>query len=132
MAAAETTGSATELPLVPMHDDALAAPATELSLLQSNPRTAPAAGRWEIQVEFKNNMWWAMPEDLSNSILEESRNGSQQVSFIWDWHNSRRGSYQINGQETTINRYVIDFTTMRQRNIDNDRTRRVKVVFILG
>ena len=131
MAAAEMTRSATEQPLVPMGDETLAAPATEEGLLQSNPRTAPAAWQWEIQVEFKNNMWWAMPQDLSNSILEEWRNGSQQVSFIWDWHNSLRGSYQPNGQETIIDRYIIDFTTMKQRNLDNDRTQQTKVVVVI-
>jgi len=87
--------------------------------------------KYEIHVDFNKGMWWAMPHDLSDSILEEWFNGSQQVSFIWDWKESCRGSWQSDGAETSINRYIIDFDTMFQRNIDNERTRKVKVVCIL-
>ena len=87
--------------------------------------------KWEIHVEFNNGMWWAMPHDLSNGILQWWSNGSQQVSFIWDWQGTRQGSYQPNGENTSINRYIIDFDTMYQRNLDNGRTRKVKVVFVL-
>ena len=87
--------------------------------------------KYEIHVDFNKGMWWAIPHDLSDPILEEWLNGSQQVSFIWDWKESRRGSWQSDGAETSINRYIIDFDTMFQRNIDNERTRKVKVVCIL-
>ena len=86
---------------------------------------------WEIHVDFNNDMWWAMPHELSDSILEKWTNGAQQVSFIWDWQATRKGSYQPNGTDTSINRYIIDFDTMHQRNIDNDSTRKVKVVCVL-
>ena len=87
--------------------------------------------KWEIHVDFHKNMWWAMPHELSDSILEKWTNGARQVSFIWDWASSRKGSYQPNGADTSINRYIIDFDTMLQRNIDNDRYRKVKVVCVL-
>ena len=87
--------------------------------------------RLEIHVEFNNDMWWAMPHELSDSILEQWTHGAQRVSFIWDWQATRKGSYQPNGAETSINRYIIDFDTMYQRNVDNDRTRKVKVVCVL-
>ena len=86
----------------------------------------------EIHVDFNNGMWWAMPHFLSDPILEEWRNGAHQVSFIWDWKNQRRGSYVTpDGEYTSINRYVIDFDTMYQRNTDSGSTRRVKVVCLL-
>ena len=96
-------------------------------LLQSNPMLSPP---WEIHVDFNNGMWWAMPHDLSNAMLQQWSNGAQQVSFIWDWQATRQGSYQPNGENTSINRYIIDFDTMYQRNLDNGRTRKVKVVFV--
>ena len=85
----------------------------------------------EIQVAFNNGMWWAMPHDLSDSILDQWFHGAQQVSFVWDWGETRQGSYRPNGADTSINRCIIDFDTMHQRNTDNDRTRRVKVVCVL-
>ena len=82
-------------------------------------------------VDFNNDMWWAMPHELSDSILEKWTNGAQQVSFIWDWKAARKGSYQPDGAETSINRYIIDFDTMYQRNVDNNRMPKIKVVGVL-
>ena len=87
--------------------------------------------QWEIHVEFDNGMWWAMPHDLSDPIVNEWMKGAQQVSFVWDWGKTRKGSYRPDGAETSHNRYIIDFDSMQQRNIDNDRTRTVKVVAVL-
>ena len=116
------TGSATEQPN-PARDSSLALPA--------GPTVSYLRGAWEIQVDFNNDYWWAMPQELSDSILEQWTHGAQQVSFIWDWKNARRGSFQPCGAETSISRYIIDFDTMQQRNMDNNRTRKVKVVAVL-
>ena len=136
---AEMTRSATEQPDVAM-DSSLAVPAGPACPTGStgpvyamNLGTLPLVTqmKWEIHVDFNNDMWWAMPHELSDSILEKWTNGAQQVSFIWDWQATRKGSYQPNGADTSINRYIIDFETMHQRNVDNDRTRKVKVVCVL-
>ena len=87
--------------------------------------------KWEFRVDFNNGMWWAMPHDLFDPILDQWINGTQQVSFVWDWEETRRGSYRPDGAETSLNRYIIDFDIIRQRNLDNDRTRIVKVVCVL-
>ena len=94
------------------------------------PETVPISALL-IQVAFNNGMWWTMPQELSTGILAEWRDGAQQVSFVWDWQTSREGSYAPDGATTSLNRYLIDFTTMHQRNIDNDRTRRVRVVHVV-
>ena len=133
------TGSATEQSDVAM-DSSLAVPAGRARQIDStgsvhamNLGTLPSVSQlqWEIHVDFNNDMWWAMPHELSDSILEKWTNGAQQVSFIWDWQATRKGSYQPNGADTSINRYIIDFDTMHQRNVDNNRTRKVKVVCVL-
>ena len=85
----------------------------------------------EIHVEFNNGMWWVIPDELADGILNQWMHGAKQVSFVWDWQGTRTGSFQCNGKETSFNRYIIDFQTMQQRNIDNDRTRRVKVICVL-
>ena len=148
MAGAERTRSATEQPDVDM-DSSLAVPAgppgpTGSATEQTNPArdsslAVPAGptvstgpqSKWEIQVSFNNDMWWAMPQELSDSILEQWTHGAQQVSFIWDWKATRLGSYKPGGAQTSINRYMIDFDTMYQRNLDNNRMRKVKVVCVL-
>ena len=143
MAEAEMTRSATEQPDIAM--DFIVSRTTD-QLLQSTGTTGPVSAmnlgtlplvtqmKWEIHVDFNNinnGMWWAMPHELSDSILEQWTSGAQQVSFIWDWQATRKGSYQPDGEDTSINRYIIDFDTMHQRNVDNDRTRKVKVVCVL-
>ena len=89
---AEMTRSATEQPDVAM-DSSLAVPAGPACPTGSigpvyamNLGTLPLVTqlKWEIHVDFNNDMWWAMPHELSDSILEKWTNGAQQVSFIWD------------------------------------------------
>ena len=116
----DPTGSATEQP-----DPAMGS-------VPTSPWEIPVTQlKREIHVDFNNDMWWAMPHELSDPILQEWQRGAQQVSFIWDWKNARRGSFQPCGAETSISRYIIDFDTMQQRNMDNNRTRKVKVVAVL-
>ena len=125
MALAVTTRSATEQPDVTVP----AGPAVTLG--QTALGQTVAQMQWEIHVEFNNGMWWVMPHDLSDGILNQGLNGAQQVSFVWNWEGTRQGSYRPDGAETSVNRYIIDFDIMQQRNIDNNRTRRVKVVCVL-
>ena len=136
MAAAEITRSATEQPDVNM--DCIVSQLTCLAnclpvSATAQPDLAMDSGmaKLEIHVSFNNDMWWAMPHELSDPILQQWTHGAQQVSFIWDWKAARKGSYQPDGAETSINRYIIDFDTMYQRNTDNDRMRQVKVVSVL-
>ena len=99
MAGAEMTRSATEQPDVAM-DSSLAVPAGPAGPAANSVRSLQAANRWltqmkwEIHVDFNNDMWWAMPHELSDSIVEKWINGAHQVSFIWDWQATRKGSYQ--------------------------------------
>ena len=143
MAKAEMTGSATEQPDVDM-DFSFAHPAGQPGPTGSateQPDTGPARPpdamshgtlKWVIQVSFNNDMWWAMPHELSDPILQQWHHGAQTVSFVWDWETTRKGSYAPDGEETSISRYIIDFDKMEQRNLDNGRTRKVQVVGVLS
>ena len=86
--------------------------------------------QWEILMEFNDSMWWMMPHELSGPIVENWRDGCQQSSYVWPWHGTRQRSYQPRGAPSDISRYVIDFTTMQQRNIDNGRTRNIRIVYV--
>ena len=121
MADAKMTWSATEQPLVAM-ESRLTAPARPALLTPM---------KWEIHVDFNNGMWWAMPHELSDAILEEWYSGANRVSYVWDWQHTRKGSYRPNGADTSINRYILDFETMQQRNIDNGCTRKIQVACVI-
>ena len=92
----------------------------------------PRQGKLEIHVKFNNNMWWAMPHELSDGLLQHLHRGNDPAFYVWDWQGERAGSYQENGEETNYNRYRVDFAAMCQRNIDNDRTRTIKIVEVLA
>ena len=90
------------------------------------PRRLPV-----IEVAFNNGMWWSMPQFLSQKIHEVYVHGNNAV-YTWDWGSKRWGSYvDPEGQNTTINRYTIDFEEMLQTNIDNNRQRSVRWVWVL-
>ena len=82
-----------------------------------------------FEVAFNNNMWWSIPADMSQRMYENYKN-NEDVSYTWDWGNSRYGSWAPEGELTSINRYVIDFNAWEQRNIDNDRRRSVRLVWV--
>ena len=112
MAGAEVTRSVTEQPDIAM-DSSLAAPTGPTrqsdstgSVHAMNLGTLPSVTqlKWEIHVDFNNGMWWAMPHDLSDPILDQRINGALQVSFVWDWEETRRGSYRPDGADTSLNR----------------------------
>ena len=82
-----------------------------------------------FEVAFKNGMWWSIPADISQEMYEKYKN-NEDVAYTWDWGNSRYGSWEPDGEMTSINRYVIDFQTWEQRNLDNDRRRSVRLVWV--
>ena len=116
-------GDATEQSGHPMScDGSPALPLPESSLL----------GELLLEVEFDNGMSWTMPQELSTSILQEWHGGAQQVTFVWGWQDSCMVSYTTpEGEATTYNRCAIDFTTMYQRNIDNQRNRKVGIAYVV-
>ena len=98
----------------------------------ANAVLQPPDGNFEIHVEMNNQMWWAMPRDLSDGLLRLWRNGENNVAYVWDWEGTRPGSYLTpDGEQTAYNRYTIDFTTMQQRNSDRPRVRAIKIVRVV-
>jgi hypothetical protein len=82
-----------------------------------------------FEVAFRNGMWWSMPEELSKQLYEKYM-GDEDASYIWDWGETRPGSWKPDNEETSINLYVVDFVAMEQRNTDNDRRRSVRLVWV--
>ena len=91
---------------------------------------ARAPPRKIIEVDHGRDMWWSLPDGLSADIIAQDEQGLD-VTFIWDWgENGRTGSWQPEGQPTSISRYHLNFTTMVQTNIDNGRKRDFRVVTV--
>ena len=83
-----------------------------------------------LEVAFPNDMWWSLPPFLSQKIYDVYVHGNN-AAYTWDWGNKRHGSYvDPEGQSTSINRYTIDFDEMLQTNIDNNRKRSVRWVWV--
>ena len=82
-----------------------------------------------LEVAHPNDMWWSMPPWLSQPIYDHYARGNN-VSYTWNWGDKRNGSWSPEGQTTAINRYMIDFKEMLQTNIDNNRKRSVRWIWI--
>ena len=81
-----------------------------------------------LEVAYPHNMWWSLPPEISQRLYDEYIRGND-ASYIWDWGNTRSGSWSPEGKPTTINRYTIDFRTMVQTNSDNKRKRTARWVW---
>ena len=83
-----------------------------------------------VEVAFAHDKWWSVPEDMSRGLCDQMLQG-QDACYTWDWgEGNRNGSWKPDGEETHINRYVIDFVNMIQTNIDNNRKRSVRIVWL--
>ena len=125
------SGKAKGLITVGVSSSSAARPATTMSICDSEPTPWPM---WErhipiFEVAFRQGMWWSISADLSQQIYDKYTN-NEDVVYTWDWGNKRAGSYQANGQETSLNRYMIDFQLWQQRNLDNNRLRSVRLVWV--
>ena len=81
-----------------------------------------------FEVAFRDGMWWSIPVEMSQQIYHKYTN-NEDVVYTWDWGDARAGSWQADGEETSINRYKIDFQAWEQHNLDNDRRRAVRLVW---
>ena len=100
----------------------------------SSPATQPpnSAGQHVIpifEVAMRNGMWWSIPVSISTILYEKCTNNVD-AGYTWDWGDTRSGSWRPDGEETSINRYVIDFRAWEQRNIDNNRRRSVCLAWV--
>ncbi len=82
-------------------------------------------------VAFPQDKWWAIPREMSLQLQGHRDAGSEQAGCTWDWGDTRSGSWRPDGEVTRINRYLIDFRTMTQRNLDNNRKRTVQLAWKL-
>ena len=83
-----------------------------------------------IEIAFKNGMWWALPQEMSQALYDKYLANETDIGYTWDWGDSRSGSWKHDDEETSINRYLIDFEAGLQRNIDNNRHRTMRVVWV--
>ena len=83
-----------------------------------------------IEVAFKNGMWWPIPQEMSQRLYDKYRAGEEDIGYTWDWGTERSGSWKLDDEETSINRYLLDFEAGIQRNIDNNRHRTMRIVWV--
>ena len=82
-----------------------------------------------IEVAFKNDMWWSIPQEMSQGLYEKHLQG-ENAGYTWDWGETRAGSWVNDNQDTSLNRYVIDFDAMVQKYIDNGRLRTIRIAWL--
>ena len=83
-----------------------------------------------IEIAHGEGMWWSLSAGLSRQLLDTHLAGAVLVSFVWDWHEKRAGSYRLEGKKTTISRYLLDFNTFKQTNTDNHRARSFRIIWV--
>ena len=103
-------------------DDAAPMPPTQILKRGENdaPPGVDLRKFLELHVQDTNGMWWPMPLDLSDRLLEGWCSGETlPVLYAGDWEGARAC-------------YVIDFATMRQRKFQPKCEYRIKIVEVLA
>ena len=83
-----------------------------------------------VTEHVRNGKWWSIPLEMSSQLYEKYVQDQDAVN-TWDWgEGGRIGSWTPDGEETNINRYKIDFVNCVQVNLDNQRKRSIRVVWV--
>ena len=96
--------------------------ATEQS--EEEPRLIPI-----IEVAFSKDYWWSIPKEKSADIYRQFEAGKD-PTYTWDFGGARKGGMKVDGEETSINQYSIDFVRKQQTNIDNGRKRTIRLIWV--
>ena len=110
----------------PGSDDAAPMPPTQILKRGENdaPPGVDLRKFLELHVQDTNGMWWPMPLDLSDRLLEGWCSGENlKVVYV--------GDYVIDYLEESRACYVIDFATMRQRNTRTNCELSIKIVEVV-
>ncbi len=77
---------------------------------------------------------WSVVVNPCRDVATDLRQVHEQgrCGYTWDWGDALAGSWQPDGEETSINRYVIDLQAWEQRNLDNNRRRSVRLVWVIA
>ena len=103
-------------------DDAAPMPPTQILKRGENdaPPGVDLRKFLELYVQDTNGMWWPMPLDLSDRLLEGWCSGeTYPVLYVGDWEGARAC-------------YRIDFARMRRRNSLTKCEDRIKIVKVVG
>jgi len=65
----------------------------------TSARIAAGSGTLRLQVEFRNEKWWDLPN--SAELLGKYLDDWAEVSYVWHWEGARDGSYTNPEGETT-------------------------------
>ena len=83
-----------------------------------------------VEVAFKHDKWWSIPQFLSAELYAKYINDEDAV-YTWDWgEDGRTGSWTNDGEETKISRYHVNFTASVQTNLDNQRKRSIRIIWV--
>ena len=83
-----------------------------------------------FEAAYPQGKWWALPQNISAGLLHFYASG-QNAIYTWDWGAfGRAGSFKLNGETTSISRYQIDFAAWTQTNMDNQRKRSVRLIWV--
>ena len=103
-------------------DDAAPMPPTQILKRGENdaPPGVDLRKFLELHVQDTNGMWWPMPLDLSDRLLEGWCSGeTYPFLYVGDWEGARAC-------------YRIDFARMRRRNSLTKCEDRIKIVKVVG
>ena len=83
-----------------------------------------------VEVAYPHGQWWALPQNISAGLFHLYASG-QDAIYTWDWGPfGRAGSFKPNAETTSISRYHIDFAAWTQTNMDNQRKRSIRLVWV--
>ena len=106
------------------------------SILKSNtPKKYPV-----IEIA-EDDMWWQLPKEMSDDLVTRYQANESEIGYTWHWesgsgytwHGGEQGYgswRRDNETSTAISKYVMNFETWKQTDIDTQLKRAFRIVWI--
>ena len=83
-----------------------------------------------LEVAFPDGKWWTVPQEISAFLYPFYASG-QNAGYMWNWGaGGRAGAFAPDGATTSKSRYIIDWAAGVQTNMDTQRKRSVRFVWV--
>ena len=88
----------------------------------------------EVHVDYGNDMWWKMPEDIARPLVHAYRLGYPGCCYHFTWPPEKQHYATVweGAKQTNVSRYRMNFTNMTTMNLDTWYVRKVKITCRIG
>lgn len=82
-----------------------------------------------IEIAYPNDKWWSISPETSRDMVD-ARLRNEPAIYVYDWRKERKGSWETDDQDKNYSRYELHLDEGIQINMDNQRRRDLRLLWV--